>query len=320
MHPDYLASRYALAQQGLRRVWVQHHHAHLAACLADCGEEGPAIGAILDGTGYGLDGHIWGGEFLLGDARGFQRAGHLQYLPLPGGEGAIHKPYRLALAYLHALLGEPPLPPALCSLPEEERRALITMVERRLNTPLTSSAGRLFDAVSALLGVCQETSYEAQAAIELEMEATPLLSDEAEASAAALEPYPYEVAHLPNVQEWGRVRPFVRETLELRLKPLLAAILGEIAAGVAIRKIAWRFHLTVVQMIVDVCEHQRLQSGLERVALSGGCFQNRLLLSLIVPRLEERGFRVLIHRQVPCNDGGIALGQAVIAHYALNGG
>lgn len=320
MHPDYLASRYALAQQGLRRVWVQHHHAHLAACLADCGEEGPAIGAILDGTGYGLDGHIWGGEFLLGDARGFQRAGHLQYLPLPGGEGAIHKPYRLALAYLHVLLGEHPLPPALCSLPEEERRALITMVERRLNTPLTSSAGRLFDAVSALLGVCQETSYEAQAAIELEMEATPLLSDEAEASAAALEPYPYEVAHLPNVQEWGRVRPFVRETLELRLKPLLAAILGEIAAGVAIRKIAWRFHLTMAQMIVNMCEHLRLQSGLERVALSGGCFQNRLLLSLVVPRLEERGFRVLIHRQVPCNDGGIALGQAVIAHYALNGG
>lgn len=317
MHPDYLASRYALAQRGLDRVLVQHHHAHLAACLADCGEEGPAIGAILDGTGYGLDRHIWGGEFLLGDGRGFQRAAHLQYLPLPGGEGAIHKPYRLALAYLHALFGECPLPPALRGLPDEERRNLIAMVERRVNTPLTSSAGRLFDAISALLGVCQETSYEAQAAIELEMEATAW---EANQRTTTPKPYPYEAISRPAVQQWGLVQPFVSETLELRLKPLLAAILDDLAAGVAIGEIAWRFHLTMAQMIVETCERLRASSGLQRVALSGGCFQNRLLLALAVPRLEERGFRVLLHRQVPCNDGGIALGQVVIAHYALNGG
>ena len=320
MHPDYLASRYAAAQRNLNQVLVQHHHAHLAACLADYGEEGPVIGAILDGTGYGLDGHTWGGEFLVGDARGFQRAAHLQYLPLPGGEGAIHKPYRLALAYLHALLGGGrPLPPALRGLPEQERQAITKMVERRLNTPLTSSAGRLFDAVSALLGVCQETSYEAQAAIELEMVATPHPEGEGEVREAGIEPYPCKIRRLPNVQQWGRVEPFVKEAAELRLGPLFAALLDDVIAGVPVEKIAWRFHLTVAQMIVTTCERLRAQAGLELVALSGGCFQNRLLLSLVVPRLQGGGFRTLTHRQVPCNDGGIALGQAVVAHYALTG-
>ncbi len=315
MHPDYMATRYGLSlaaeNSSMRPVMVQHHHAHLVSCLADNAVEGPAIGAILDGTGYGLDKHIWGGEFLVGDARGFQRAAHLQYLPLPGGEGAIKRPYRLALAYGRALLPEVPLPPALCEIPEAERRNLEAMVARGVNTPLTSSAGRLFDAVSALAGVCRETSYEAQAAIELEMCADP--------ANPAAEPYPFEIATVEDVQQWGQVRPFVPQALELRLAPLFVGLQADLAAGLPIGHISWRFHLTVAEMIVDVCEHLRERTGLDRVALSGGCYQNSLLLSLVLPRLHERAFQVLTHNQVPCNDGGLALGQAVVAHYATLG-
>ena len=307
MHPDYLATRYGLAQDG-HKVMVQHHHAHLASCLADNGVEGPAIGAILDGTGYGLDQRIWGGEFLVGDAQGFQRAAHLQYLPLPGGEGAIRRPYRLALAYWRALLGEAPLPDTLRDIPEAEQHNLAAMVARGVNTPLTSSAGRLFDAVSALLGVRRETSYEAQAAIELEMIA--------EAAGSTDQPYPYDLVAVEGVQAWGRVQGFVSQTSELRLSPLFGGLRADLVADVPVERISWRFHLSIAQMIAEVCERLRAESGLERVALSGGCYQNSLLLSLVLPRLEERGFQVLLHKQVPCNDGGLSLGQAVIAHYA----
>ena len=308
MHPDYQATRFGLAQPG-PKVLVQHHHAHLAACLSDRGETGPAIGVILDGTGYGLDGRIWGGEFLVGDSRGFWRAAHLQYLPLPGGDQAIRKPYRLALAYLRALLGEEPLPDTLRDVPEEERRALGLMVARELNTPLTSSAGRLFDAVSALLGVCREASYEAQPAIELEMVARESLGA----------PYPYDTTTIDGVQSWGQVDGAPSQTLQIGLAPLYRGILADLAQGCGVEEIAWRFHLTLACLVADTCQSLRVQTGLDLVALSGGCFQNRLLLSLLLPRLERLGFRVLTHQQVPCNDGGVALGQAVVAHYAVNG-
>lgn len=311
MHPDYMATRYALSRRGLPHVAIQHHHAHLAACLADAGETSSAIGVILDGTGYGLDGRIWGGEFLVGDARGFQRAAHLEYLPLPGGEGAIHKPYRLALAYTRVLLKTDEVPEPLLDIPEAERRLIAHMVDGHLQTPLTSSAGRLFDAVSALLGVCCETSYEAQAAIELEM-----LSD---ADDAASLPYPYEISASNGVQAWGHSAQYVRQTCVLRLAPLWKEVMQDISRGMSASRIGRRFHASVAQMVVDVCQRLRAQTGLQTVALSGGCFQNRLLLALIVPRLQERGFRVLMHRQVPCNDGGLALGQAVIAHLSING-
>jgi len=313
MHPRYMATRYGLdlARSGLRAIPVQHHHAHLAACLADRLVDGAVIGVILDGTGYGLDGRIWGGEFLVGDGRGFQRAAHLQYLPLPGGDQAIRKPYRLALAYLLALLGDRPLPPALARAPEQERRIIATMVARGLNTPLTSSMGRLFDALSALLGVCAEATYEAQAAIELEM-----LAQGGDLDAP---PYPFALEVADGVEGWGQVEPLVARTLELRLAPLFGQVLDNLDSGVAASQIAARFHLTVAQMIAEVCADLRSQTGLERVVLSGGCFQNRLLLSLALARLEAKGFQVITHSQVPCNDGGIALGQAVVAHYSLNG-
>ena len=319
LHPDYQATRYGLTQPG-QHVAVQHHHAHLAACLTDNGYDGPAIGVIWDGTGYGLDERqscrrIWGGEFLLGDARGFQRAAHLQYLPLPGGEGAIHHPARLAWAYTRALLGDVPgpwaWPPALRALPEQERRAVEQMLAQQINTPLTSSAGRLFDAVSALLGICRETSYEAQAAIELEMAAGWAATGGGPYEMA----YPYEVVAVEGVQSWGTVAPYVTETLELRLAPLWVALLEDIARGTSVPCMARRLHVTVAAMIAGVCARLAAQTGLDHVALSGGCFQNRLLLALVPPLLRARGLEVLLHRQVPCNDGGVALGQAVVAHF-----
>jgi hydrogenase maturation protein HypF len=307
MHPDYMASRFGAAQEG-QHVAVQHHHAHLAACLADAGHVGPVIGVILDGTGYGLDGHIWGGEFLLGETRGFQRAAHWQYLPLPGGDQAVHKPYRIALGYLQAV-GLSSEVATLAMVSAAERRTLEQMVARGVNTPLTSSVGRLFDAVAALLGLSHTTSYEAQAAIELEQNA---LGWGPEATASD-EPYPCPWEIVPGVQSWGIAQSWVQTTRVLQARPLLAALLADVRQQRSPAWIARRFHVSMAQSIVDVCQALRDASGLDTVALSGGCFQNRLLLDLTVPRLQEAGFRVLIHKQVPCNDGGISLGQALVA-------
>jgi hydrogenase maturation protein HypF len=217
----------------------------------------------------------------------------------------------VALAYVRALLGDRPLPPGLEDVPEQERRVIAAMVSRRFNTPLTSSMGRLFDAVSALLGICFRATYEAQAAIELEMLAHDGRLD--------VLPYAFTTKATDGVQRWGQAQAWVTRVLQLQLAPLFAHILDDLSDGVPHADIAARFHLTVARMIVDTCERLRSQTGLEQVVLSGGCFQNRLLLSLVLPRLQRRGFRALTHRQVPCNDGGIALGQAVIAHYAMNG-
>ncbi|HHX43669.1 MAG TPA: carbamoyltransferase HypF [Chloroflexi bacterium] len=320
LHPDDTAARYGRAlarQEGWAHVAVQHHHAHLVACLADraAGDAiAPAIGVIWDGTGYGLDGATWGGEFLIGDATGFERAAHLQYLPLPGADAAIRRPYRLAYAYLRRLLGNVPLPETPASMSAAERATLDAMVARGINTPPTSSAGRLFDAVAALLGVCHEVTYEGQAAIALEMAATPgapgALSQD---DPSARDVYPYAITAHGDVQRWGRVERPLRERLEIGLAPLVAAIVDDLARGRSRAAVATRFHRTLAALIVDICERLRAASGLQRVALSGGCFQNRLLLALTVPALRDRGFDVLTHRQVPCNDGGLALGQAVVA-------
>ncbi len=271
---------------------VQHHHAHIAACLADNGwqpEDGPVIGVAWDGTGYGSDGHIWGGEFLVADYRGFRRVGQLEYLPMPGGEAAIHNPYRLTIGYLYALTGR--LSAWDTGASAEEVQIIRQQVDRHLNCPYTSAGGRLFDAVAALLGVCTRVSYEGQAAIELEMQA-----EEGEPGAA----YPFDVD--------GSV---------IRLRPLFEALLADREHGATVAEMAWRFHVTVAEMIQALCERIATETELRTVALSGGCFQNRLLLALTVPRLETAGLRVLLHRQVPCNDGGVSLGQAVVAHFSM---
>ena len=302
MHPEYLATKYALqagSGQGLSLVPVQHHHAHIVSCLVDNGVEGPVIGVAFDGTGYGTDGTIWGGEFLLAGWRNFQRVGHLEYVPLPGGEAAIKKPYRMALSYLYSLLGEgfslDGLP--LVGLNPAELEIIKQQLKRGINCPLTSSVGRLFDAVSALAGVRGEIDYEAQAAIELEM----LAPDEVPELES--ESYPFSI-----VEHHGlRV---------VKLGGLFSAVVQDVKNQTPVPEISLKFHYTVAQIIVEMCRLIAEGSGVTQVALSGGVFQNRLLLKLATAALQREGFGVLTHHLVPCNDGGISLGQAVVAHFA----
>jgi hydrogenase maturation protein HypF len=303
LHPDYLGTRYAQAAFPAPelRVPIQHHHAHVASCLVDNGwspDLGPVIGVTWDGTGYGSDGHIWGGEFFVGGYEGFRRVAHLEYLPMPGGDAAVRNPWRLALGYTHALGVDLP---TIASAGEQELRIVRQQVDRRFNTPLTSAAGRLFDVVAALIGARERVTYEAQAAIELEMLATEWASPEPRREAPPAFRFDVE-------QEGG--------TSVLRLRRLLEDVTASRLVGASPGEIAWRFHKTMAGMIVTVCLRIAAETGLQTVALSGGCFQNRLLLKLVVPDLERAGFRVLLHRQVPCNDGGISLGQAVLAHFA----
>jgi hydrogenase maturation protein HypF len=301
LHPDYMSTRLAetyAQDQGLPAPYrVQHHHAHIAACLADNGwspEAGPVIGVALDGTGYGEDGRIWGGEWFVGDCAGFTRAAHLAYQPLPGGEAAIRHPWRIAVAYLHALSADERLPLGR-SCPGDVMRIRM-MVDRELNTPLTSSMGRLFDAISALLGVCQETTYEAQAAIELEQVATTWRG-------GADDPYPFDID--------VRVKPY-----RVRTGLLFDALLDDIERGHPVAQMAWRFHATVAAMVVYVADKLRTDTGITTVALCGGVFQNRLLLMMVLPRLWAADFNVLLHKGMPSNDGCVSLGQAALAAFA----
>jgi len=324
MHPDYLATKYAreLGAAGMKLVPVQHHHAHIASCLADNGLEGPVIGVAFDGTGMGADGKIWGGEFLIADYHNFRRAGHLEYLPLPGGDAAIKRPYRTAIGYVLTLLGEDGLNDVIASpdfigtkqshttpisqVTGVEMEVIKRQIERNINSPLTSSMGRLFDAVSALLGIRGEIDYEGQAAVELEMAAYSSVlasgvSDEAVPTAQ--ESYPYRIVEGEGVRI-------------VRLKDLLSAVIEDLQHGVSRGRISVRFHDTVVGMIDEMCRLLADETGITRVALSGGVFQNRLLLRKATSLLENSGLQVFTHRQVPCNDGGVSLGQAVIANFA----
>ena len=305
MHPEYLATKYAhrvAESAGLLLVPVQHHHAHIVSCMADNGVEGPTIGVALDGTGYGTDGAIWGGEFLVAELGRFDRVGHIEYVPLLGGEAAIKKPYRMALSYIWSTLGEDTpldgLP--LTKLDSGELTLLKQQLKRGLNCPLTSSAGRLFDAVSAITGVCEEISYEAQAAIELEMVA------EGVRRSHGAKLYPF------NIVERNGLRV-------VKLSKLIAAIVKDVRGGVPPSRISLKYHRTMAQVVREMCLSISKDTGIKTVALSGGVFQNRLLTRLVVESLEADGFKVLTHRDVPCNDGGISLGQAVIANFVLSG-
>jgi hydrogenase maturation protein HypF len=295
LHPEYLSTKYALelaeaAPDRLQLQGVQHHHAHIASCLADNGADGPVIGVAFDGTGYGADGTIWGGEFLLAGLTAFERGGHLAPVPMPGGAAAIRQPWRMAAAYLDAAgLSEPPGGLDVIRRNSDRWAAVTGMAQRRINAPLTSSAGRLFDAAAAILGVRDAINYEGQAAVELEQ-----LADAAETAA-----YPARIA--PG-------QPF-----QVRGGDLVQAVIDDLAAGTAPEVIAARFHHGVAATIEAGCLLMRERYGLDTVALSGGVFQNLLLLDGTVTRLEARGFRVLVHSRVPCNDGGISLGQAVVA-------
>ena len=292
LHPDYLSTKYALDREdGVELVGVQHHHAHIASCLADNGADGPVIGVAFDGTGYGTDGTIWGGEFLVADLAAFARCGHLATVPMPGGAAAIRQPWRMAAAYLNelGLAGQG----GVAERNAARWDAVVTMARRGINAPRTSSAGRLFDAAAALLGVRDEISYEGQAAIELEQ-----LADPGEAGA-------YHAAIAPG--------PVPGEPFHAAGADLIRAAVADLAARVPREVIAARFHHGLAALVEDGCVLLRERHGLSTVALSGGVFQNHLLLGSVVARLEARGFTVLTHSRVPCNDGGISLGQAVVA-------
>ncbi|HEY6781386.1 MAG TPA: carbamoyltransferase HypF [Thermoleophilaceae bacterium] len=294
LHPAYMSTRFALSQDQLPTLAVQHHHAHMAACMCEHGLTEPVIGVIFDGTGYGTDGAIWGGEFLVGDYGGFQRAGQLDYFRLPGGDKAVKQPYRVALSLLAQAYGslDGLELPVVRARTEQELMVLGRMVERGIHSPISSSMGRLFDGVAALIGVREEIRYEAQAAIELEQLIEP---------GATAQPLPWELR-----LEDGNVvvdpRSLVRELADEVLR-------GRASAA----ELSLRFHCTVVEMVRSTCLAIHELTGLSTVVLSGGVFLNEFLLSGSHDALVAAGFDVRVHRRVPTNDGGVALGQAAIA-------
>lgn len=291
-HPDFLSTRYANIMADKRRlplIEVQHHHAHLAACLGEnqLPLDKEVIALCYDGTGYGTDGAIWGGEILVGNALSYQRMGHLEYMPLPGGDLSIKKPYRIAIAYLHALGLDPTssLPPfSYCS--EEEREIIKTQVESRLNTINTSSMGRLFDAVAALIGIKEEVSYEGQAAIELETIADPVENGH----------YNYAITN-------GIVS----------LGSIFGSIVDDLKAGQSKERISARFHNTIANLSYSAIVNIMERTGFDTVVLSGGVWQNSLLLDLTANLLEKNKINTKIHTKLPPNDGCISFGQSIIA-------
>jgi hydrogenase maturation protein HypF len=296
LHPEYLSTKHAhdLAEiegDGVELTGVQHHHAHIASCLADNGEEGPVIGVAFDGLGFGPDGTIWGGEILVADLAGFERVAHLSPVAMPGGTAAIREPWRMAAAYLDAAF-DGAVPDALPIVRRHEDRwaGVVSLARAGLSAPLTSSAGRLFDAVAAVLGVRDIVSYEGQAAIELEQLADP---NEADA-------YPLDLELRGG-------------TLHLAGAGLFRAVVADQAAGTPVPLVAARFHNGLAAGVAAVCGRLRAERGLDTVALSGGVFQNLLLLRRCTEALEQVAFRVLLHGRVPPNDGGISLGQAAVA-------
>lgn len=303
LHPDYMASKYAVQRaekEGVPRIAVQHHHAHLASCLAEnqVPPDEPVIGVIFDGTGLGPDNAIWGGEFLLGSYAWYRRFAHLKYIPLPGGDAATLRPYRIALAHLWqaGIAWNDDLPPVQNTEPQE-RTIIRQQIERRINSPLTSSMGRLFDAVAALAGVLQIVTYEAQAAIWLEAQVDENESDS----------YAFDLLEPGDPKAPRLIDP----------APILRSVYHDLRDNVPVPVIAARFHNAVADMIRDVCLLTRRETGIKAVALSGGVFQNATLFQKTVPRLEEIGLTVYTHRLVPPNDGGLALGQAAIAAYQM---
>jgi hydrogenase maturation protein HypF len=289
LHPEYLSTKYAVERTDVELVDVQHHHAHLAACLAEHGEPGPAIGAIFDGTGYGTDGSMWGGELLHGDLRSFERVGSLLPVRLPGGAQAIRQPWRMAAAWLLAAGGgEPALPAALeRSVAPQSWSQVLRLASSGLASPVTTSVGRLFDAVAALCGVRATINYEGQAAVELEARCDPH-----ERAGYAIE-----------LTDDGVIDP----------RAAIRAIATDIAAGSPSARVAARFHNGLARTTAAACTRAAAAAGIEVIVLSGGVFANRRLLEQVIAPLRTAGLRVLVPRRLPVNDGGISYGQAAVA-------
>jgi hydrogenase maturation protein HypF len=305
LHPNYLATRYALAraqQENLPTIGIQHHHAHIAACMGDNGLEADdkVIGVSFDGTGYGDDGAIWGGEFFVASYLGYQRVAHLAYVPLPGGDMAIRNPARIALAQLwQAGMEWDTSLQSVQALCAEERMSIHSQLVYKINTPLTSSMGRLFDGIASIVGVCQNANYEAQAAIELEA-----LVDLNERKA-------YEFDYKPDL---SNILPSMGQApILIDPIPLVKSVIHDLRQGASQGMIAARFHNGVAEMVCKISMTIRNMTGFNTVALSGGVWQNMTLLNKTTKRLGENGFEVLTHHQVPTNDGGLALGQIMVA-------
>ncbi|HCW76890.1 MAG TPA: carbamoyltransferase HypF [Candidatus Marinimicrobia bacterium] len=291
LHPDYLATQWAM-KQGIPTLAVQHHHAHLAAAMAENCLTEPVIGVILDGTGFGTDGNIWGGEILVGDASAFSRFGHLENMLLPGGNAAIRAPWRTAVAYLRQSFDTKL--PQLDILRNWEIGPILEMVSSRTNSPYTSSMGRLFDAISALAGGPGEIRYEGEAAIALMQACTDL----------NVPPFTFGIRSQESVKI-------------LCVKPLIRDVAHAILDGADFTMISNRFHRTLVNWLVKILELARRSTGINQIVLSGGVFQNEILLEALIPRLQSKNFEVFAHELVPTNDGGLALGQALIGQKYL---
>jgi hydrogenase maturation protein HypF len=301
LHPDYLSTKWALKQTNRSLIGVQHHHAHIASCMAENHLDGKVIGLALDGTGYGTDGHVWGGEVLIAGYRGFTRAAHLEYVPMPGGEMAIREPWRMAASYLARSFGRDfeaiKLP---CFEQVDPKRIALAqrMIERQVNAPLTSSCGRLFDAVASIAGIRQSANYEGQAAIELEMAADGCRDQQR---------YPLEL----RTRDDGAVID-----TSVMFRSLVADVLASVPSGV----ISMRFHNGLAGVLANSAHLVRERTGLRRICASGGTFNNRLLLRKLKTLLEADGFEVFTQHQVPCGDGGLCLGQAMIAAHQCSQG
>ena len=293
LHPGYQSTHFALEQKGVRVIGVQHHHAHIASCMAENGVEETVIGLSLDGTGYGLDGRIWGGEVLLCNLGDFERVCHFDYVPMPGGTAAIKEPWRMALSYLHHTYHRKLMDldiDFLKSLDNNKVNVILKMMEKGINSPLTSSLGRLFDGIAALIGLRQTVKYEGQAAMELEM----AIEENGDSF------YPYEISE--DDPNWI-----------LKHEPIIKGVVRDLKEGLSQGRISARFHYTLLHMLREICLRIREKRGLNTVALSGGVFQNNFLLERLTAMLQDKDFIVYTHSKVPANDGGISLGQAVIA-------
>ncbi len=292
MHPDYLSSLFAREQTDMRLIEVQHHHAHVVSCMAEHQLNGTVIGLAFDGTGYGPDGTIWGGEVLVADSQQFERAAHLAEVPMPGSNAAIKEPWRMAISYLQATFGENVLDLDLPFVKEIEPRKikiLLEMILKGVNCPQTSSLRRLFDAVAAIAGIRKQVNFEGQAAMELEM----LAAGRGDAI--------YDI-------QWTSHGP-----IEIQPQTIIRGVVQDVHNGLSPAEISFKFHQTLIALFAEICETIRRRHDLNRVILSGGCFQNSLLLKGLIGQLEAKHFEVYAHQQVPANDGGIALGQAIVA-------
>ncbi|MDM8523233.1 carbamoyltransferase HypF [Desulfococcaceae bacterium HSG8] len=293
LHPDYLSTCYAKEQQGIKKIPVQHHHAHIVSCMAEHKLEGPVIGLSFDGTGYGTDGNIWGGEVFIAETDRFVRTAHLAYVPMPGGASAIKEPWRMAVSYLYDAFGEEFLNldlPMLRKTDENKIKIILEMIKKNINAPYTSSMGRFFDGIAGIIGIRDKVFFEGQAAMELEM----IAEEKKETGCYKYELISGDISHIP-------------------LQSIVRGIVKDIEKNIHPREISIKFHATLISLFSNLCEVKRRENGLNRIVLSGGVFQNAILLTGLMKKLEDKNFHVFTHNRIPPNDGGISLGQAAIS-------